>query len=148
MFVEQFTLHEGGKNAQGWGITQVWEGMGKMFPERAAESIKDSRRWCPLSTQLIAVCKDSCVVCACGFDWNGKWEWFCESKLCYKNYVAKMMSERALAVVTWNTLLIRIWTKLSPLYGALSLLCHISCTCLPMVCYSNRQLQATCRIYQ
>ena len=36
-------------------------------------------------TDIIAVCKDSYVVYACGFDRNGKWEWFCESKLCCKN---------------------------------------------------------------
>ena len=28
---------------------------------------------------VIAVCKDSYVAYACGFDWNGKWEWFVES---------------------------------------------------------------------
>ena len=28
---------------------------------------------------LFAVCKDSYVVCACGFDRVGKWEWFAES---------------------------------------------------------------------
>ena len=29
--------------------------------------------------QLVAVCKDSYVVYACGFDRVGKWEWFAES---------------------------------------------------------------------
>ena len=34
---------------------------------------------------LIAICKDSYMVYACGFDQNGKWEWFCESKWRCKN---------------------------------------------------------------
>ena len=36
------------------------------------------------------VCKDSYVIYACGFVQNRKWEWFCESKLRFKNDVAKM----------------------------------------------------------
>ena len=31
---------------------------------------------------------------ACGFDRNGKWEWFCESKLCCKNDVAQMTLQK------------------------------------------------------
>ena len=34
---------------------------------------------------FIAVCKDSYVIYACGFDWMGKLEWFAESKRRY-NY--------------------------------------------------------------
>ena len=41
--------------------------------------------------EIIAVCKDSYVVYACGFDRNGKWEWFCESKLRCKNDVVKVV---------------------------------------------------------
>ena len=42
---------------------------------------------------MIVVCKDSYVVYACGFDRNGKWEWFCKSKLRCKNDAAKMTSQ-------------------------------------------------------
>ena len=65
-----------------------------------------------MTIDIIAVCKDSCVVYACGFDRNGKWEWFCESKLRCKNDAAKMTSERALAtlladgITSMNNLLI------------------------------------------
>ena len=38
------------------------------------------------------VCKDSYVVYACGFDRNGKLEWFCESKWRCKNDIAKRRS--------------------------------------------------------
>ena len=52
--------------------------------------------WISFYKCIIAVCKDSCVACACGFDRNGKWEWFCKSKWrCKKllqNDVAKMTS--------------------------------------------------------
>ena len=41
---------------------------------------------------FVAVCKDSYVVYASGFDRNGKWEWFCESKWRCKNDAAKMTS--------------------------------------------------------
>ena len=40
---------------------------------------------------VIAVYKDSYVVYACDFDRNGKWEWFCKSKLRCRNDTAKMM---------------------------------------------------------
>ena len=40
--------------------------------------------------KLVAVCKDSYVVYACGFDRNGKWEWICESKWRCKNDVAML----------------------------------------------------------
>ena len=43
---------------------------------------------------LIAVCKDSYVAYACGFDRNGKWEWFCESKWRCKNDAAKMTLQK------------------------------------------------------
>ena len=43
---------------------------------------------------IIAVCKDSYVVYACGFDRNRKWEWFCESKLRCKNDAAKMTLQK------------------------------------------------------
>ena len=43
---------------------------------------------------IVAVCKDSNVVYACGFDRNGKWEWFCESKLRCKNDTAKMTLQK------------------------------------------------------
>ena len=39
--------------------------------------------------EVIAVCKDNYVVYACGFDWNGKWEWFYESKWCCKMTLQK-----------------------------------------------------------
>ena len=51
-------------------------------------------------------------------------------------------------VITCNTSLIRIVDWAVTPDGELSLLHHIPCTCLPTVTYSNRQLQATCRIYQ
>ena len=43
---------------------------------------------------FIAVCKDSYVVYACGFDRNGKWEWFCQSKLRCKNDIAEMTLQK------------------------------------------------------
>ena len=46
------------------------------------------------SSVLIAVCKDNYVVYACGFDRNGKWEWFCESKWRCKNDAAKMTLQK------------------------------------------------------
>ena len=49
---------------------------------------------------LIAVGKDSCVVYACGFDRNEKWEWFCESKWHCKNDAAKMMLQNDVAGLT------------------------------------------------
>ena len=50
---------------------------------------------------MIAACKDSYVVCACGFDRNGKWEWL-RIKITLKNDVAKKKhckKERVLATL-------------------------------------------------
>ena len=49
-------------------------------------------------TYVIAVRKVY-LVYACGFDRNGKWEWFCKSKWRCKNDIAEMTSERALATL-------------------------------------------------
>ena len=64
-----------------------------------------------LFTNLVAVSKDRYVVYACGFDWNGKWEWFCESKWRCKNDVAKMRSQCCMetTVVLCTNPLILFW---------------------------------------
>ena len=60
---------------------------------------------CPISLAIfIAACKDNYVVYACGFDRNGKWEWFCESKLRCKNDIARMMLQKWCCKITSQTL--------------------------------------------
>ena len=49
---------------------------------------------------FVAACKDSYVIYTCGVDRNGKWEWFCESKLCCKNVAAKMTLQNDIAALT------------------------------------------------
>ena len=64
-----------------------------IMPSYFTQSCIDSgARYTAITRELwpiFAVCKDSYVVYACGFDRNGKWELFCESKLHCKNDVAK-----------------------------------------------------------
>ena len=53
--------------------------------------------------RIFAVCKDSYVVYACGFDRNRKWEWFCKSKWRCKNDAAKMTSQALTTLSPWQT---------------------------------------------
>ena len=68
----------------------------------SAMAINDQVRICDVifpnvfqkGREFFAVCKDSYVVYTCSFDRNGKWEWFCESKLHCKNDIAEMTLQK------------------------------------------------------
>ena len=51
------------------------------------------------SLVIIAVCKDSCVIIVCGFDWIGVWSGSCESLV---NHVSK-----------WHHIIITLWIMAS-----------------------------------